>query len=222
MSDPHLLSNPQFSAAILEIITSEISSDAFETRIQKALTAMTPDRVPPDVIYPPENLDAGFLGGQPAEFYLNRENHVGSQPQETIYPQGFSGIVAKDLDPVSGTYVSGVTLLVVHDVGEEAQLFLVRLNLPARIIASCYARITLEFHDGTLVDIDNDTAGAVEKTMQDLVTALMGADGAAANNGKSIRKVSFQVKNDVASQAGDFGNFGFRALAMPRGVGAAL
>lgn len=177
---------------------------------------------PANTIDKQENLNAGLLNGRTPGYYLDRANHTGSQPQRTIYPQDFCGFVAKDQDPGSVTYAVGLTLLAAYDVGVSAQLFLLRLNLPAQVIADCFARITIEFHDGTKVDIDNNTAGAVEKLMQELVTDLMGADGAAINNGNSIRKVSFQVQNDLgAPQAGDFGNFGIRALAVSKASGEA-
>lgn len=138
-----------------------------------------------------------------------------------------SGFLAKDHDPGSATYTKGViATLKTFDVGTEGCFIIQGLYLPPTQNANLKTRLLISFQDGTSLFIENAQTGtALTQNAQGFSNLLMG-DAAnnqnAANDGKAVRKLSFEVRNADGQNdiTADLGAFRVRAYCMPIGGGS--
>lgn len=142
----------------------------------------------------------------------------------TLGISGFTGAVAKDLNPGTQTFLSGPTLLATYDVGADAQLLVIAVRLPATTNAQLTTEVVLGLDNSTDVILNNTNTGAFRDIdLPTLALAMMGdLANNAANNGRRIKQVRFQVNNSGGSLGATLTPFRLRALSTPRGGGAAL
>ncbi len=142
----------------------------------------------------------------------------------TLGISGFTGAVAKDLNPGTQTYASGPTVLATYDVGADAQLLVIAVRLPATTNAQLSTEVVLGLDNSTDVILNNTNTGSPrDLDLPTLALALMGdLANNAANNGRRIKQVRFQVNNSGGSLGATITQFRLRALSTPRGGGAAL
>lgn len=156
----------------------------------------------------------GTLEVDPATNALRTKTKIGT---------GFSGLVARDHTPSVGvTYDAGETTLLTIDVGTDSHLVPARWEVPV-VIGLIRPVVVVVFHDGSSVRDENATGVDIVRSSQDVLDLVLGGVGAAAaNDGKSIRKIELRVNNTgVAPGVASVGTFRFRCIVFPRGSGSA-
>jgi Protein of unknown function (DUF2793) len=145
----------------------------------------------------------------------------------TLSIAAFSGFVSQDHTPSSASWSAHeVKVHATYDIGTGGHLVPSGIRIPACVDAALETQVLFEFHDASSYTLLNTSTGSVlDKTMQELSDILMGSvTGANQNNGRAIRKITFQTHNNSNGSVSSIslGVFRLRAYAFPRGGGSAL
>jgi hypothetical protein len=165
------------------------------------------------------------------EFTSNKDQpngYVGTDGGNFLNRQripSFTGLLAKDFDPVSQLYVKNtITTLKTYTAGDGSHIMVTGFQLPAQGQGTLRPRILIKFHDNSSVFIENNSGAAISDNFQGVANFLMGdaaAGNAANNDGKRVVAVAFEVQNtDVNNDVTqDLGVFRIRAYVVPAGGG---
>lgn len=139
----------------------------------------------------------------------------------------FAGFLSKDVDPASQTYPASSSVVhATYDVGADGMLVPTGVRLPATVDAGLVTELVFEYQDASTRTITNTNTGAhLDDALQGMANFCMGdVSMAADSNGHAIRKIILRTRNTTGSDIPgiNIGVFRIRALALPRGGGAAL
>lgn len=146
----------------------------------------------------------------------------------TISIASFCGIVAKDFDPASASWMNGETKVhATYDVGLDGLLVPISLHLPATVDSRLATEAVFEFDDASNATMFNMSSGSAMDQDMSGISNFLSQDGGslvAQNNGRCVRKIILQTRNTSADSIGsiNIGVFRIRAWALPRGGGSAL
>lgn len=171
-------------------------------------------------------LTHGFFATSTAEI----DAHLGIEPCDVVgafrtVPQGqqvktglnlAATVFVDQFATPSQSFQVGETVVGEEDAGSTGWLMVRRLMVPPRLATLAFATIRVTFHDGSHIDIDNPTSVALTLNQDQFDDAVL----VPANDGRSVRKLSFLLKNNsLAPLVGALGVFRARGYCAPAGIG---